>query len=97
MIVDDFYVVGIAVFIAKADTPACINGHGPLSRAVALELVQADALERAQVLQTLRGIERGEQILGSLGVYTPERGAFAFGMEPSTRYVVYQATIRPKA
>ena len=52
--------VALAEF--EANAPALVHGHRPLIPAVAFQLVQPDALERAQVLQRLRDIERQQQV-----------------------------------
>ena len=51
MIIDKLDVMGIALTEFEADTPSLIHGHGPLSLAAALELMQANAAERAEVAQ----------------------------------------------
>jgi hypothetical protein len=40
-------VAGVSLFESKADAPAVIDGHRPLSGAVAFELVQADTFQGA--------------------------------------------------
>ncbi len=51
VVVNDLYVVGVALPEYKANTPTCVQGHRPLAFAVSLELVQSDAFKWAQVLQ----------------------------------------------
>ena len=49
MVIDDFDLMGVALAKFEADTPACVDGHGPLVFTIALELVQAHALKRTEV------------------------------------------------
>ena len=51
VVVNDLYVVGVALPEYKANTPTCVHGHRPLAFAVSLELVQSDAFKWTQVLQ----------------------------------------------
>jgi hypothetical protein len=52
------HVVSVSAFEPKTDTPSVIDCHCPLSGAVALELVQADAFQGTQVLQAAGGAKR---------------------------------------
>ena len=62
MVVDDLDLEGIPFAKLEADAPALVDGHCPPAFAVALELVQSDALQRAEVLQRFRDIQRQQQI-----------------------------------
>src|SRR6478672_13403276 len=50
VVVNDLYVVGVALPEYKANTPTCVQGHRPLAFAVSLELVQSDAFKWAPSL-----------------------------------------------
>ena len=62
MVVDDLHVVGITLAKLEADPPGAVHRHRPLIPACSLELVQADALERTQVAQSLSDVQRQERI-----------------------------------
>src|SRR4029079_3898194 len=62
VVVDDLDLEGIPFAKLEADAPALVDGHCPPAFAVALELVQSDALQRAEVLQRFRDIQRQQQI-----------------------------------
>jgi hypothetical protein len=62
VIIDYFNSMGITVTKLETDAPTRIHRHGPLVSAIALQLVQADAFQRTQVIQALRHIERRQQI-----------------------------------
>jgi len=62
MVVDDLDIVSVAAAELEADPSPSVHGHGPLTFAVALELVKACALERAEIMQRLRNIEHQQQI-----------------------------------
>ena len=72
MIIDDLDVVGVALAERKADPPGSVHGHGPSALAAALELVQPDALERAQVLERLGDIERQEKVGSGVEIQAAE-------------------------
>src|SRR5450759_2910484 len=72
VVVNDLYVVGVALPEYKANTPTCVHGHRPLTFAVSLELVQSDALEWTQVLQGAGDIQCGQQIPRPSKIQTPE-------------------------
>jgi len=50
VIVNDLNIVRIALSEGKANAPARVHRHGPLSASVALELMKPNALERAEVM-----------------------------------------------
>jgi hypothetical protein len=62
MIINDFYLMGIAALEAKANAPRSVDRDGPLASSVALERVQPDALERADVIQSLGRIQDRQQL-----------------------------------
>ena len=49
--VDDLNFVSVAFLIFETDTQAFVDRHGPLSPAVPFEFVQADAFQRAQIVE----------------------------------------------
>src|SRR5579864_458437 len=57
MIIDNLDVVCVALPEFETDTPPRIDGHRPLPLAVALELMQPEAPERAYVLQRLGNVQ----------------------------------------
>jgi|SRR6185437_16414386 hypothetical protein len=65
VVVNDLYVVGIALPEDKANAPTCVHGHRPLAFAVSLELVQSDAFKWTQVLQGARDVQCRQQIQSS--------------------------------
>jgi len=73
--------MGIPVLEAEADSPPVVNGHGPLSGAIALEFVQAHTFQRTQVLQIAGGIQCRKQLLGGVDIQTPEGRAFPIGIK----------------
>src|SRR5438094_2411600 len=62
VVVNDLYVVGVALPEYKANTPTCVHGHRPLAFAVSLELVQSDAFKWTQVLQGAGDVQCRQQI-----------------------------------
>src|SRR5687767_3134129 len=72
MIVDDFNVECVAFAEFETDAPAVVHGHRPLIPAVALQLVQPNALERAQVLQRLGDVERQQKIDRRFEIQSPK-------------------------
>jgi hypothetical protein len=63
VIVDDLDVERIAVNEAKADSPAPIYRHRPLSCTVAGQPMQADTPQAAQISQPGCRIEHSQQLL----------------------------------
>jgi hypothetical protein len=53
VIINDLDIVGIALSEGKANAPARVRRYGPLSGSVTLELMKPNALERAEVMQSL--------------------------------------------
>jgi hypothetical protein len=49
VVIDDLDLVGVALAKFEADTPALVDRHGSLIPAVALELVQANVFQWAQI------------------------------------------------
>ena len=74
VVVNDLYVVGVALPEDKANTPTCVYRHRPLAFAVSLELVQPDALERADVIQSFGRIQDGQQFQRRVGIETAKSG-----------------------
>jgi hypothetical protein len=68
MIIDNFYFIGITVPKLETDAPACVHRHGPLGLAAALQLVKANAFQRAQVIQTLCHVESCQQLQGRVQI-----------------------------
>src|SRR5713101_5513062 len=68
VIVDELDVVGIALTEFETDTPSLIHGHGPLSIALSLEPMQANAAERAEIAQRLGDVQSQQQIDGNLDI-----------------------------
>ena len=68
MIIDNLDIVGIALAELETDPPQPVYGHGPLSFAVAFELVKPHALEWAQIVERLGDIQRQEQIDGGFSI-----------------------------
>src|SRR2546423_2808909 len=62
VIIDDFDIEGIAFAEFETDAPTIVHSHRPLVLPLALELVQTDALEWAQVWQRLGDIQGEQQI-----------------------------------
>ena len=61
VIIDDFYLVGIALAEFETNAPTLIDCHGPLSPAIALQLMQSDALQWTQVSERFRDVQRKQQ------------------------------------
>jgi hypothetical protein len=57
VVVDDFNVMRITRLKAKYQTPRTVDGHSPLSRSIAAQLVEPDAAQMAQIVECLRGIQ----------------------------------------
>ena len=68
VIIDDLDIVGVALTELKADAPSRVHGHGPLLFTRTLELVEAHALERAEISQCARYVEREEQVNGGIEI-----------------------------
>jgi hypothetical protein len=83
VVVNDLYVVGVALPEYKANTPTCVHGHRPLAFAVSLELVQSDAFKWTQVLQGAGDVQCRQQIQRS-GKIQAAKLAWAF--RPPTPY-----------
>jgi hypothetical protein len=60
MIVNDLYVVGIAILPAKADAPLLVHANTVLARALAPELLQSIARRHAEVVELLGRIHHHE-------------------------------------
>jgi hypothetical protein len=50
MVIDNLYVVGIALAVSETDAPAFIYGHSPLVATFAFKLVKADTSQWTKVL-----------------------------------------------
>jgi hypothetical protein len=61
--------MGIAAF-EKANAPWPVDRDRPLTSSVALERVQPDALERADVIQSFGRIQHGQQFQRRFGIET---------------------------
>ncbi len=72
MIVNDFNIIRIAFAKLKADPPRSIDGHSPLPLSIPFELMKANALQGAQILEICRSVEGSEQLLGYLVVHPTE-------------------------
>jgi hypothetical protein len=68
VIVYYFHIMRVARFEGKANPPPPIDRHGPLIFAVALQFVQANTFQRAQILQTIGDIESRKKFYGSFFV-----------------------------
>lgn len=68
MIVDDLYLVGVALAEFETDAPTLVDRHCPLSFAVALQLVQSDTLQRAQVSERFGDVQREQQLSNRLEI-----------------------------
>src|SRR6266481_2811146 len=62
VIIYNFYLMGIAVFEAKANPPRPVDRDRPLASSVALEWMQPDALERADVIQSFGRVQDCQQL-----------------------------------
>jgi hypothetical protein len=62
VVVDDFDIAGVTVAKLKTDSPSCIDCHRPLSLSIALQRMQSDALEWAEIGQRLGNIQHQQQI-----------------------------------
>jgi hypothetical protein len=62
VIINDLNIVRIAPSERKADAPARVHCHGPLSGSVTLELVKPNALERAEITQRLGDVQSRQQV-----------------------------------
>src|SRR5437879_881115 len=82
VIIYNFYLIGIAAFEAKANAPRPIDRDRPLASS-ALERVQADALERADVIQSFGRVQDCQQLQRRFGIETAKSGLAGF--EKSTR------------
>ena len=79
MVIDDLDLVGVARPKLEANPPGPVHRHRPLAGPSPLELVQPDALERAQVAERGGGVERQQQVNGGGVVQAakpPRRCAF---------------------
>ena len=56
VIVDDLDLVSVALAKLETDAPTCIHGHRPLIFPPAFQLMQADTLERTEVVERLGDI-----------------------------------------
>src|SRR5260370_42661608 len=68
MIIDDLDLVGVALAKFETNSPSRIHGHRPLAPALTLKLVQADALKRTEVVQSLGYVERQQQVVCGLEI-----------------------------
>lgn len=57
MVIDDFDIVGPAIYPPKADAELVIDAHAPLPGAIAGELLQPVCGRGAHVFDTLRQVE----------------------------------------
>ena len=60
--------MGVAPSKLETNPPRPIYGHSPLARTCTLQLVQPDALERAQVAERLGDVQSQQQIEGGIEV-----------------------------
>jgi hypothetical protein len=60
VIVNDLYVVGIAILPAKADAPLLVHANTVLARAIAPELFQSIAGRHAEIVELLGRVHRHE-------------------------------------
>ncbi len=68
MVIDDLDVEGVALVERQAAAPARVHGHRPLPLPVAFQLVQADAPERAAIVQRLGNVQGEQQIDGMVEI-----------------------------
>lgn len=71
MIIDDFDLERVAIAELEANSPGTIRGHRPLALPIASELVQADTLQGAQVLQRRGGIQRRQELACRVDIKAP--------------------------
>ena len=62
MIINNFDVVGVTIHEPKADSPWPIDGDGPLATSVALQRMQPNALERADLVESLGCVQHRQQL-----------------------------------
>jgi hypothetical protein len=68
MIIQNFDVMGVSVPEFETDAPPTVDRHRPLIAAVAFQLMEADTIQRAQVLERLGDVECQQKIDGSFKV-----------------------------
>src|SRR4051812_18466562 len=79
VIIDDFDPERIAILEHETYAPAAVHKHRPLILPRSLQLVQPNALKRAQILQPLRCVEREKQIRCGFKIETAKTiGPLAF-------------------
>jgi hypothetical protein len=66
--VNDFYLVRLTRLEDEANAPPSVHRHSPLSVSVSFELVQPDALERTEILESLGDVQGRQQIHGSFEI-----------------------------
>jgi len=74
VIIYNFYLIGIAAFEAKANSPRPIDRDRPLASTVALERVQPDALKRADVIQSFGRVQDCQMLQRQFGIETAKSG-----------------------
>src|SRR5215470_18306238 len=62
VVVDNFNIVRIALPEGKANPPAGIDPHRPLTRSIPLEFMESYAFERTEILQSLGDVQGRQQI-----------------------------------
>lgn len=72
MIVDDLDIEGVALIELEADAPPRIDRHRPLPFPAALELVQTNTLERAEIVQAFGHIQCQQKINDGLEIQPAE-------------------------
>jgi hypothetical protein len=76
MIVDNFHIMRVPIFEAKAHTPRTIDVDRPLAFSIAFERMQADALQHTDLIETACSIDSSKPIESLLDV-EPGPGASA--------------------
>ena len=74
VIIYNLHVIGIAAFEAKANAPRPVDRDRPLTSSIALEWVQPDTLERADVVQSFGRIQDCQQLQRQFGIETAKSG-----------------------
>jgi hypothetical protein len=68
MVIDNLDIERVAIAELEANTPAGVDRHRPLPFACALQFMQPNAPQRAQILKRLGNIQSQEQIDGHLDI-----------------------------
>ena len=84
MVVDNFNLERVPAAELETDSPRAVYGHRPLTSTITAQLVKADALQGAQVLQRGCSIQNRQELDGRFGVEAAELRRFAaFGKTAS--------------